>query len=290
MNPTAISSVKCSNIAFIVELGERGPGFNNHCQISHIKPHPHRWSISSTDFHTRTVFSLWRAVFSTMGSGLTTSLIHPAPTRQEIIEIMMPVYYLGNNVQVTSEYIVVAKDSWSLITDDQSQEFLKQKLDNPNFSFSSCIGWFYIVYYERLFDIHPLCKPLFTTGIISQGKFLVKMISLTLNQLHDPVNFHIVMKGLALSHCAKGVRSVEYGIVGSVLFYTLQKVLGEQYTPIVSQAWTKIYSKMLAIIVPMVVDYELQGDDRGVEGGAEALPSLGGGGGGGGNGNRVIEE
>jgi hemoglobin-like flavoprotein len=214
-----------------------------------------------------------------MGSGLTTARVHSqnVSNRQEIIEIMMPVYYL-NNTHVTSEDIRIAKESWSLITDDQSQEFLQQKLNNE-FQFSSCIGWFYIIYYARLFDIHPLCKPLFTTGIISQGKFLVKMISLSLNQLHDPINFQIVMKGLAMSHCAKGVRSVEYGIVGSVLFYTLQKVLGEQYTESVSHAWTKVYSKMLSIIVPMVVDYELQEDEsRRGEGASEGslAPALAG--------------
>jgi hemoglobin-like flavoprotein len=86
------------------------------------------------------------------------------------------------------------------------------------------------------------------------------MISLTLNQLHDPMNFQIIMRGLALSHCQKGVRSVEYGIVGSVLFHSLKKVLAEEYTEAVHQAWVKIYSAMLSIIVPMVVDHELLQD------------------------------
>lgn len=197
-----------------------------------------------------------------MGNGLVTSQQSNLINRKEIIEIMMPVYYI-HNAQVTPEDIKVAKESWALITEDQSQEFLKQKL-NSSFAFNSCIGWFYVSYYERLFDIHPLCRPLFTTGIISQGKFLVKMISLTLNQLHDPSNFHIIMNGLAINHCSKGVKSVEYGIVGSVLFYTLKKVLGDQYTNQINYVWIKIYSAMLAIIVPMVVDYELQRSDQGL--------------------------
>jgi hemoglobin-like flavoprotein len=88
----------------------------------------------------------------------------------------------------------------------------------------------------------------------------VKVISLTLNQLHDPMNFQIIMRGLALSHCQKGVRSVEYGIVGSVLLHSLKKVLAEEYTEAVHQAWVKIYSAMLSNIVPMVVDHELLQD------------------------------
>jgi hemoglobin-like flavoprotein len=242
-----------------------------------------------------------------MGSGLTHTH-HCLTHRQEIIDIMMPVYYLSSS-HVTHDDILIAKTSWSLITDDKSQEFIKQKSSSSSrqgqgqgsgqgqgqgpgqgpgqgegeeFHYHSCIGWFYILYYERLFDIHPLCKPLFTTGIISQGKFLVKMISLTLNQLHDPMNFQIIMRGLALSHCHKGVRSVEYGIVGSVLFYTLKKVLNEEYSEVVHRAWVKIYSAMLSVIVPMVVDYELQEKNMGQEG-------MGGGEGGGGGLTRINE-
>jgi uncharacterized membrane protein YgcG len=118
------------------------------------------------------------------------------------------------------------------------------------------------------------------------------MISLTLNQLHDPMNFQIIMRGLALSHCQKGVRSVEYGIVGSVLFHSLKKVLAEEYTEAVHQAWVKIYSAMLSIIVPMVVDHELlqdreqqlgQGQGQGQQvGRVRGIPGGGGAGGGGG--------
>lgn len=195
-----------------------------------------------------------------MGGGGLSSRGSSNDDINDIIDAMMPVYYIHNSI-VTAGDISIAKESWELITDDKSNEFIKQRNNsqNNNFHFTSCIGWFYVVYYERLFDIHPLCKPLFTTGIISQGKFLVKMISLTLNQLHDPSNFHAIMKGLALSHCSKGVKAVEYGIVGSVLFYTLKKVLGEQFTSLVEHTWIKIYSAMLYAIIPLVVEYEMNG-------------------------------
>ena len=124
----------------------------------------------------------------------------------------------------------------------------------------SCISWFYTTFYNRLFDIHPACKPLFNRGIIGQGNFLVKMISLTLSQLRNPNTFKQTMESLAERHCEWGVRGVEYGIVGDVLFYSLHFVLGDEaFNEQVQQAWWKVYSAMLTHILPICIRHERDG-------------------------------
>mmetsp|Transcript_6195 Transcript_6195/g.9345 ORF Transcript_6195/g.9345 Transcript_6195/m.9345 type:complete len:207 (+) Transcript_6195:119-739(+) len=175
----------------------------------------------------------------------------------EAIALMMPAYYMPT-ADVGPNDIAAAKVSWSLITDDKAQPFLFGKKERL-FQYSTCIGWFYVVFFERLFDVHPACKPLFTAGVISQGKFLVKMITLSLHQLDEQEAFINTMHTLAVRHCERGVRAVEFGIVGDVLFYTLRKVLGDDYTDEVDIVWKKIYSGMLRIIVPLVIAYEMSG-------------------------------
>jgi hemoglobin-like flavoprotein len=171
---------------------------------------------------------------------------------------MMPVFYI-DNAEVSDEEIAMAKNTWNLVVDDKSAQFKLEK-QNPEFEQSSCISWFYTIFYDRLFNVHPMCRPLFTSGIVSQGKFLVKMMSLTLNCIANKNKFTKSMEDLALRHCERGVRGVEFGIVGDVLFYSLRKVVGEDaYSREVELAWVKIYSSMLGIIVPLVVEYERTG-------------------------------
>mmetsp|Transcript_20893 Transcript_20893/g.21562 ORF Transcript_20893/g.21562 Transcript_20893/m.21562 type:complete len:211 (-) Transcript_20893:45-677(-) len=178
-------------------------------------------------------------------------------TEKQIILLMMPVYYTHDAV-VGDHELQLAKISWSYIIEDKSPAFHEVKKD-PNFHQASCISWFYSIFYERLFDVHPMCRPLFTSGIISQGKFLVKMVSLILNCLKNKEKFVKTMEDLAMRHCERGIRGVEYGVVGDVLFYTLQETSGGLYTPAVEACWKKVFSSMLAIIVPLCIQYERNG-------------------------------
>lgn len=49
------------------------------------------------------------------------------------------------------------------------------------------------------------------------------------------------------------------GIFGEVLFWTIKLTVGKtNYDTVTHTAWVKIYSKMLSIILPISVKYELQ--------------------------------
>jgi hypothetical protein len=108
--------------------------------------------------------------------------------QDEIVAIMMPVYYIHDAV-VTQNDLKEATTTWTMITDDTSEEFKRRKANDPDFTHFSCVSWFFNNFYSRLFDVHPLCRSLFTSGLQSQGKFLIKMVSLTLSQLGDQVVF-----------------------------------------------------------------------------------------------------
>lgn len=93
----------------------------------------------------------------------------------------------------------------------------------------------------------------------SQGKFLVKMISLSLSEANDADKFERTLVKLAEVHNERGVKAVEYGIVGEVLLWAIRSCVGHTtYTSKVNIAWVKVYSRMLRTMVPVAVTYELQ--------------------------------
>jgi len=67
---------------------------------------------------------------------------------------------------------------------------------------------FYTTFYERLFDTHPLSEDLFR-NLHSQGKFLVRIITLALLQKKNPVLFESTLIKLAEIHNERGVRASE---------------------------------------------------------------------------------
>jgi hypothetical protein len=87
------------------------------------------------------------------------------------------------------------------------------------------------------------------------------MISTCLKQLNKPEEFRQTMTDLARRHCEKGIHANEYGVVGDVLFYTLQHCLDEDvYDRETELAWIRIYSAMLRAILPTALQYEETGN------------------------------
>lgn len=125
---------------------------------------------------------------------------------REVVKLMMPVYY--SSTDVTVEERKLASDSWDLILNEKSPEFLAKR-GQADFQYQSCVTFFYDSFYFRLFDIHPMCRGLFKSGMKSQGKFLVKMISLALSELDAAEKFDKNLTKLAEVHYQRGVKTVE---------------------------------------------------------------------------------
>lgn len=48
------------------------------------------------------------------------------------------------------------------------------------------------------------------------------------------------------------------GVFCEVLFYVLRLTLGDDYNATAHIGWVKIFSRILRIVIPVVVDYELE--------------------------------
>ena len=129
---------------------------------------------------------------------------------------------------------------------------------------TSCATFFYNSFYDRLFDIHSLSKDVYVEGgIRGRGRCLIGSIAAALNLLNDKERFELALGDVAESHNARGVKPGEYAIFGEVLFWTLRKTLGvEAYNARVHSIWLKIFSRVLAVIMPIASAYEINLDGR----------------------------
>lgn len=175
----------------------------------------------------------------------------------DIVQLMMPVYYTDEKVSVVD--LEKANIVWNLVISDTAPNYLKI-VEKGQTEYSSCMIFFYDTFYRRLFDVHPLCRSMFKSGLKTQGKFLVKMISMLLSDIDsDPVKFNNTLVKLAETHNDRGVKSIEYGIVGEVMFWTLREVVGhEVFDKETHLAWIRIFSRILSVVVPVAVAYEIK--------------------------------
>lgn len=51
-------------------------------------------------------------------------------------------YYVDDKATISHEEVALAKESWRLIIDNESPEYIRMKLD-PSFEPTSCLSWFY---------------------------------------------------------------------------------------------------------------------------------------------------
>ena len=171
---------------------------------------------------------------------------------------VLPHYYIAND-DLTAEEHSIIETSWELITKNSSlgiaESFTETEL-RSDVQKSKLVD-FYDLFYERLFDVHPSSIALFR-NMNQKGKMLVGLIETIIAQLNHTETFATTMRKLAVVHAKMGVMAYEYGIVGDVLFWTLEKVLGEDYRLSIRISWIKLYSKMLSEILPVALVEELK--------------------------------
>lgn len=121
---------------------------------------------------------------------------------------MMPVYYSPESLSDAD--FTLAQKCWEMILNNTAPRFVEKRKTDTEFrtKFTTCIMYFSECFYQRLFDVHPMARNLFR-DMKSQGKFLVKMISLSLSEKADPQKFEYTLVKLAEVHNDRGVKACE---------------------------------------------------------------------------------
>ncbi len=97
------------------------------------------------------------------------------------------------------------------------------------------------MFYERLFELDPALKPLFKGNIEEQGRKLMQVIGFAVTSLDAPDKLLPAVQALGKKHRGYGVKDGDYDTVASALLWTLEKGLGDAFTPMVKAAWTETY-------------------------------------------------
>src|SRR6185503_6150132 len=100
------------------------------------------------------------------------------------------------------------------------------------------------LFYARLFELDPDLELLFKGNLSEQGRKLMQMLGLAINSLDRMDQLLPVVQSLGTRHVSYGVRDKDYNTVCQALLWTLQKGLGEAFTPDVEAAWSNVYATL----------------------------------------------
>ena len=100
------------------------------------------------------------------------------------------------------------------------------------------------LFYDRLFEIAPTVQSMFPTDMTEQRKKLIAMLAAVVNGLGNLRSILPAASALAKRHVSYGARAEHYPVVGAALLWTLEKGLGENWTPEIADAWTAAYNTL----------------------------------------------
>jgi hemoglobin-like flavoprotein len=105
------------------------------------------------------------------------------------------------------------------------------------------------LFYDRLFDIAPQMKAMFPDDMIEQRRKLMAMLAGVVKCLGNLEQVLPAASALAKRHVSYGAKAEHYPVVGAALLWTLQKGLGDGWTPEVADAWGTAYGTLSGYMI-----------------------------------------
>jgi hemoglobin-like flavoprotein len=106
-----------------------------------------------------------------------------------------------------------------------------------------------VLFYDRLFEIAPAVKSMFPADLTEQRKKLMATLAVVVNGLGDLQSVLPAASAPAVRHLSYGARAEHYPVVGAALLWTLEKGLGEAWTPEIAGAWTAAYATLSGFMI-----------------------------------------
>jgi hemoglobin-like flavoprotein len=106
-----------------------------------------------------------------------------------------------------------------------------------------------IMFYGRLFEIAPQVKSMFPADMTEQRRKLMTMLSAVVSGLGNLSAILPAASALAKRHVGYGAKAEHYPVVGAALLWTLEKGLGEAWTPDVADAWKAAYGTLSGFMI-----------------------------------------
>ena len=131
--------------------------------------------------------------------------------------------------------------------------------------------------YGRIFVLAPETRALFDEDIRPQAKRLMAAVKVAVDGLDHVEDVAPFLIKLGARHVRYGVRPEHFDVGGEALLWTLERGLGEAFTPDVREAWVAAWnivaSAMLTGMRNAERDHRQDGGDPLPMGRADAAPS-----------------
>ena len=106
-----------------------------------------------------------------------------------------------------------------------------------------------VIFYDRLFEVAPSVKAMFPADMTEQRKKLMMMLAAVVGGLKNLDSILPAASALAKRHVGYGAKPEHYPVVGGALLYTLEKGLGEDWTPELADAWTAAFGTLSGYMI-----------------------------------------
>jgi hemoglobin-like flavoprotein len=103
-----------------------------------------------------------------------------------------------------------------------------------------------IIFYDDLFARDPSLRSLFPDDMTEQRQKLMTMLATAVANLKSWETIAAAVQALGARHVAYGVQQGHYDTVGASLITTLEKGLGDEFTPEVREAWIACHQAVSA--------------------------------------------
>ncbi len=111
-----------------------------------------------------------------------------------------------------------------------------------------------VIFYDRLFEVAPSVRAMFPDDMKEQRKKLMATLAVVVNGLTNIEAVLPAASALAKRHVGYGARPEHYPVVGGALLFTLEKGLGDAWTPQVAAAWTAAYWTLSTYMISEAYD------------------------------------
>jgi nitric oxide dioxygenase len=106
-----------------------------------------------------------------------------------------------------------------------------------------------VLFYDRLFEVAPQVKAMFPADMKEQRKKLMTTLAVVVNGLGNLESILPAASSLAMRHVSYGAKKEHYPVVGAALLWTLEKGLGDAWTPELADAWTTAYGTLSGFMI-----------------------------------------
>ena len=106
-----------------------------------------------------------------------------------------------------------------------------------------------VLFYGRLFEVAPSVRAMFPDDMKEQRKKLMATLAVVVGGLSNLEAVLPAASALAKRHVSYGAKAEHYPVVGGALLWTLEKGLGDAWTPEVADAWTAAYGTLSVYMI-----------------------------------------